>query len=93
MIEETQQDLPQPVQPLGVLNVDNLKLPKGSVALTQEGKSFTKVATQLIEFQQKRKRLLIEYQELYNTKINPLLEDIARCHAQIDAIIKEMSKS
>lgn len=69
------------------------KLPEGSVALTVEGKTFTKAAELLLDYQKRRRALMQEYQEIVSTKLNPLLEDIARCHIQIDAIIQEMSKS
>jgi hypothetical protein len=87
--EQMQEDLPQ--QPIAVLNPG--LLPKDSVALTRNGRSFTKAAKSLQDFQDRRRKLLADYDQLLKTQLNPLIEELGKCHAMIDEIILEMSES
>lgn len=91
MIEEALNEMPEQIKPVGVL--DPTALPKGSTALTQNGRSFTKAAIHLAELQKRRQQLLKEYRELQETKLNALIQEIAMNHVAIDEIIKEMSQS
>ena len=86
--EQLDQEMPQ--KPIGVLDIMNL--PEGAAALTCTGRTYKKAAAQLLTFQQRRAVVLRQYEEKLQ-EMNPIIEELVRCHSTIDEIIGELSQN
>jgi hypothetical protein len=84
--DQLDQEMPQ--TPVGVLDI--LHLPPGAAALTCTGRTYTKAAQHLHTLQSRRAQVLKQYQDKLS-EMNPIIEELVRCHTGIDDIIGELS--
>ena len=85
-----QQELDQEMPPKPVAVLDVMNLPPGAAALTSNGRTYRKAAEHLHTLQQRRVSVLRQYEEKLK-EMNPIIEELVRCHTGIDDIIGELS--
>jgi len=84
--DQLDQEMPQ--KPVGVLDIMNL--PPGAAALTCTGRTYKRAAEHLFTLQNRRAQVLRQYQDKLS-EMNPIIEELVRCHQGIDDIIGELS--